>query len=103
MEASDVSVESRASDLNFFSGICSVVWWVGAQYFLSEDTKTKGQRTMLEAGHTLRRGYQVSLAACFSCTLRLDIHTLQRDGGEVQADSGRGRTPPHLQESRCLK
>lgn len=45
MEASDVSVESRASDLNFFSGMCSVVWWVGAQYFLSEDTKTKGQRS----------------------------------------------------------
>lgn len=36
MEASDVSVESRASDLNFFSGTCSVVWWLGCVvYFLS--------------------------------------------------------------------
>lgn len=26
LDASDVSVESRASDLNFFSGMCSVVW-----------------------------------------------------------------------------
>lgn len=32
--ASDVSVESRASDLNFFSGTCSVVWWAGVLYFL---------------------------------------------------------------------
>ena len=35
LEASDVSVESRASDLNFFSGTCSVVWCVGVVYFLS--------------------------------------------------------------------
>lgn len=33
--ASDVSVESSASDLNFFSGTCSVLWWAGALYFLS--------------------------------------------------------------------
>lgn len=26
LELSDVSVDSRASDLNFFSGTCSVVW-----------------------------------------------------------------------------
>lgn len=38
LEASDVSVESRASDLNFFSGTCSVVWWDGVLYFLSVDT-----------------------------------------------------------------
>lgn len=40
LEASDVSVDSRASDLNFFSGTCSVVWWVGALYFLSVTTQT---------------------------------------------------------------
>ena len=35
LEASEVSVESRASDLNFFSGTCSVVWCTGALCFLS--------------------------------------------------------------------
>ena len=33
-------VESSASDLNFFSGMCSVVWCTGALYFLS-DPKTR--------------------------------------------------------------
>lgn len=37
LEASDVSVDRRASDLNFFSGIWSVVaWWEVGLYFLSE-------------------------------------------------------------------
>lgn len=37
LEASEVSVDRRASDLNFFSGIWSVVvWWEVGLYFLSE-------------------------------------------------------------------
>lgn len=49
LEASDVSVESRASDLNFFSGTCSVVWWAGALYFLSvKKTHKAGQKTGTE-------------------------------------------------------
>lgn len=36
-----MSVESRASDLNFFSGTCSVVWWDGVLYFLSVNTHRK--------------------------------------------------------------
>lgn len=46
LEASDVSVESRASDLNFFSGTCSVVWWAGALYFLSVKRHTKQVRRL---------------------------------------------------------
>ena len=37
LEASDVRVDKRASDLNFFSGKWSVVvWWEVGLYFLSE-------------------------------------------------------------------
>lgn len=43
LEASEVKVESRASDLNFFSGTCSVVWCVGALYFLSAPTHRDGR------------------------------------------------------------
>lgn len=56
LEASDVSVESRASDLNFFSGTCSVVWWVGALYFLSNNTNT--QRKRREKRHENKRTHE---------------------------------------------
>ncbi len=69
LEASDVSVERRASDLNFFSGTCSVVWWAGVLYFLSVERHTKqvrGLKQKTTGSHSLGTDL-LSTVAC-ECT-----------------------------------
>lgn len=67
LEASDVSVDSSASDLNFFSGTCSVVWWAGALYFLSVPTAQGQTHTVnnnLTHTHTIRSIDSLSAGVC---------------------------------------